>query len=72
MKRAAEQKKVEKRKTIAKMREELQQIMEENSQQIPERQLDPSEFVVDKEYADLLQHRREELLQVGSSHDGSS
>jgi len=64
MKRAAEVKKVEKRQLIAKMREELQNIMEDNNDQPPERRLEPEEFVIDKEYSELLHQRGRQLCEV--------
>ena len=65
MKKAAEMKKADKRKTILKMREELQQLMQENEDQTPERRIEPSEFVIDQEYSALLEKKGLALQKVG-------
>lgn len=64
MRRAAEQKKTEKRRVIAKMREELKQLMDENAAQPAERRIDASEFNIDKEYSALLEKKGQELCEV--------
>ena len=38
--------------------------MEENERQPPERRLDPSEFILDKEHADYLQAQGLEMQEV--------
>jgi hypothetical protein len=65
MKRAAEQKKVEKRKAIISMREELKKLLEDNETQPAERRMAPADFIIDREYAQLLEQRGVELCEVG-------
>lgn len=62
--RAAEVKKAEKRRAIAKMRDELRQLMDENEAQPPERKITADEFVIDREYSALLEHKGQELFEV--------
>lgn len=62
--RAAEVKKAEKRRAIAKMRDELRQLMDENEAQPPERKITADEFVIDREYSALLEQKGQELFEV--------